>query len=94
MLKLGELGGLIKGLKSGIGEIRSRASKYNAAERDYETRPADGNEMQEKHIHAEIDQGAGEVSWKYSVSAAYWTPQRPALWFFKEPGIRIAISAN
>jgi hypothetical protein len=63
MNKLGDkLGDLWKGFKSGLSDIRSRISKYNVEEIRWKTRPIDGNEMQEKHLHREIQDGilAGE----------------------------------
>ena len=55
-----KLADLWKGFKSRLTEIRGGISKFNAQENDYVNRPIDGNEMQQKHLHPEIDAGAAE----------------------------------
>lgn len=55
-----ELGEFLKGFRSGLSNIRSGIGKFNAQEADYSNRSIHENEMREKHIYPEIDQGARE----------------------------------
>jgi hypothetical protein len=67
MLKLGDLamfklGELMKGVKGRLSDIRAGISKYNLEESRWKTRSIADNEMQQKYLHPEIDDGrrAGE----------------------------------
>jgi hypothetical protein len=59
---MNKFGEFLKGFKSGLSNIRSGIGKFNAQETDYSNRSIHENEMREKHIYPEIQDGilAGE----------------------------------